>query len=51
MPARNFADLLVKYRAVRWALIDDNTVIDDTAREQVLAFGRTLTALVARRVE
>ena len=48
-PAHNLADLLVKYRALRWALIDDDTIIDDTAREQVLAFGRTLTALVARR--
>ncbi len=51
MPAPNLTDLSVKFRALRWALIDDNTVIDDTAREQVLAFGRTLAALAAPRVE
>ena len=51
MPAHNLTDLTIKYRALRWALVDDNTVIDDTARRQVLAFGRALTALVARRME
>ena len=44
-PAHNLADLLIKYRALRWALIDD------TARRQVLAFGRALAALAAPRVE
>lgn len=50
-PAHDLTDLAVKFRALRWALIDDNTIIDDTARRQVLAFGRAIAALAAPRVE
>ena len=49
MPAHNLTDLLIKYRALRWALIDDDTIVDDTARRQVLAFGRALAVLATPR--
>ena len=46
-PARSIDDMLVKYEALQWSLLDDGTVFDTAVRRHVVAFRRDLVALAA----
>ena len=44
-PARSLSDVVTKYEALQWALLDDGVLLDDAVRRQVKAFGRELRGL------
>lgn len=48
-PARSIDDMLVKYEALQWSLLDDGAVFDTAVRRQVIAFQRDLVALAGSR--
>ena len=48
-PARSIDDMLVKYEALQWSLLDDGALFDTAVRRQVVAFRRDLVALAASR--
>ena len=48
-PARGIDDMLVKYEALQWSLLDDGAVFDTAVRRQVVAFRRDLVALAGSR--
>jgi hypothetical protein len=48
-PARDIADLMVKFDALSWLLLDDGAVLDRRAARQVGLFGRQLTELASAR--
>ena len=48
-PARSIDDMLVKYEALQWSLLDDGALFDRAVRRQVVAFRRDLVALAGSR--
>ena len=48
-PARNLDDVVTKFEALQWSLLDDGAVFDTAVRRQVVAFRRDLVALIGSR--
>ena len=48
-PARNRDDMVTKFEALQWSLLDDGAVFDTAVRRQVIAFRRDLVALAGLR--
>ena len=48
-PARNRDDVVTKFKALQWSLLDDGAIFDRTVRRQVVAFRRDLVALAGSR--
>ncbi|MBI4924112.1 MAG: hypothetical protein HY834_20445 [Devosia nanyangense] len=48
-PARGIDDLIIKYDALQWSLLDDGAAFDTAVRRQVVAFRRDLVALAGSR--
>jgi hypothetical protein len=46
----DLAGLALRYRALRWELIEDDLILNHAVRRRAIAFGRELKAL-ARRAE
>ena len=44
-PARSIDDIIIKYDALQWSLLDDGAMFDTAVRRQVIAFRRDLVAL------
>ena len=47
--ARSIDDMVIKYEALQWSLLDDGAVFDTAVRRQVVAFRRDLVALAGSR--
>ena len=47
--ARSIDDMIVKYEALQWSLLDDGALFDRMARRQVVAFRQDLVALAGSR--
>ena len=48
-PARAIDDMIIKYEASRWSLLDDGAMFDTEERRQVVAFRRDLVAWAGSR--
>ncbi|MBI4923344.1 MAG: hypothetical protein HY834_16505 [Devosia nanyangense] len=48
-PARSIDDMILKYEALQWSLLDDGALFDRAVRRQVVAFRRDLVALAGSR--
>ena len=48
-PAHSIDDMLVKFEALQWSLLDDGAVFDTAVRRQVVAFRRDLVAMAGSR--
>jgi hypothetical protein len=44
-PARNLNDVVTKFEALQWSLLDGGAVFDTAVRRQVVAFRRELRGL------
>jgi hypothetical protein len=48
-PARSIDDMIIKYEALQWSLLDDGAMFDTAVRRQVVAFRRDLAAFAGSR--
>ena len=48
-PARSINDMIIKYDALQWSLLDDGAMFDTAVGRQVVALRRDLVALVGSR--
>ena len=48
-PARGINDMIIKYEALQWSLLDDGALFDTAVRRQVVTFRRDLAALAGSR--
>lgn len=46
-PARSLDDIVIKFAALEWALLDEGVVMDWSVRRQIIAFHRNLISLGA----